>query len=168
MHDPVKRMLSFVRQQHEEAMWQHALDAWSRRIAALVPCLEEVVAAFNEGLRPGGLAAALLVNAHRQRFPLGIAFSPGTAHAEIAASAHFRCERDGIVYGYRYPFHSIHVSVRPEVFADLGESSRVSAERIGNSAVDFLEWASIGEGRSTTCSQCRLVHGERPRLRLVA
>jgi hypothetical protein len=92
-------------------------------------------------------------------FPLVIAFERrpyeregilrlrgGANEIEAGATCLFRCETDGIVYGYRYPFHSVLRDVRPERFADLGEPGLVQAEQIGNAVVDFLEWASVGDG----------------------
>jgi hypothetical protein len=161
MRDPIERMMMFVREQKQQAAFEHARAVWSRQIPLLLPCVRSVVEVFQGGLEEAGpqTVVSVLATPGRAEFPLVIAFErrsyeqegilplrPTSDETEAGASCLFRCEIDGIVYGYRYPFHSVRRDVRPERFADLGEPGSVHPHQLGNAVVDFLEWASVGEG----------------------
>ncbi len=161
MRDPVERMVKFVQQQKQEALAEHARAAWARRLPSLVPCVEEVVEVFCRGLVEPLLepVVAVHVEPHNEQWPLVILFRERAAErddcphfplspavTETGASAVFRCRDDGVVCGFRYPFHAVPRTVRPEWFADLGEPATVTAGRLGNAVADFLEWSSVGEG----------------------
>jgi hypothetical protein len=167
MHDPVDRMVRFVRQQKQQAAAEHARAVWSARVAALLPAVEEVVEVLRAGLAEP--AAATLVSAHARpksaRWPLVVLFQdrqvakepfPRLASSrgatETGASAVFRCDEDGVVHGLRYPFHDVRQAVRAERFVDLGEPAAVRAGRLCDAVADFLEWATVGEG----CGRRRL------------
>ena len=64
----------------------------------------------------------------------------------VGASAVFRCEPDGRVHGYRYPFHDAGQAHEPEHFIDLGYPGHMGPDEIGNAVAEFLEWASAGAG----------------------
>jgi hypothetical protein len=156
MRDPIERMVKFVWGQKQQAAAEHARAVWSRRIPILLPCVREVVDVFLGGLTEPAEPppVALLADTGRELCPLVIAFQARPperegAEPETGASAVFRCEADGIVYGFRYPFHPLLRDLRPEQFADLGEPETVEAHRLGNAVADFLEWVSIGEGRGS-------------------
>jgi hypothetical protein len=146
MRDPVERMVEFIQQQKQQAAAEHARTIWARRLLSLLPCVEEVVEVFRRGLEE--VSNTPLVSVHvdpkNDQRSLVILFQP--RDGETGASAVFRCRQDGIVCGVRYPFHDVLQAVRPEHFADLGEPATVHAHRLGNAVVDFLEWASVGEG----------------------
>jgi hypothetical protein len=161
MRDPIERVSMFVQEQKRQAAFEHARAVWCRQIPILLPCLRGVVEAFQSG--PDEAASptklSLLADPARPDFPLVIAFErrpyeregilsilPASGEHEVGASCLFRCEADGIVYGLRYPFHSVLRDVRPERFADLGDPASVHAHQIGNAVADFLEWAAIGDG----------------------
>lgn len=161
MHDPVGRMVKFVMAQKQQALFEHARSMWAHRLPALLPCLREVVEVFHGGLDEASETpvASVLVDPRHGRCPLVIAFErrgvecdgilkmhPDQPATEAGASAVFRCEEDGIVYGFRYPFHSVLRDVRPERFVDLGDPSSVQGHQLGNAVADFLEWASVGAG----------------------
>jgi hypothetical protein len=162
MRDPVERMTQFVKEQKQQAAFEHARAAWGRRLPGLLPCIRAVVEVFQTGLDEPSAnpSVSVLVDPRGGDFPLVIAFErrggagegvlrlrPGVAGmTETGASCLFRCEVDGMVCGYRYPFHAVTRDVRPERFADLGEPGAVQPFQIGNAVADFLEWASIGEG----------------------
>jgi hypothetical protein len=161
MLDPVERMVKFVMGQKQEAVFVHARSVWAHRLPALLPCLREVVEVFHGGLDEASEepVASVLVDPRHERCRLVIAFErrnvecegilrihPDQHATETGASAVFRCEEDGIVYGFRYPFHSVLRDVRPERFVDLGDPSTVQAHQLGNAVADFLEWASVGAG----------------------
>jgi hypothetical protein len=189
MRDPVERMMMFVREQKQQAAFEHARAAWARHIPLLLPCVRSVVEAFQSGLeepspRP---IVSVLADPGRAEFPLVIAFErrsyeregvlplrPTASDTETGASCLFRCESDGIVYGFRYPFHSIHRDVRPERFADLGEPASVHAHQLGNAIADFLEWASVGDGcgsrklRFWVPSEQSVIHERPVELRVIA
>jgi hypothetical protein len=147
MRDPVERMVNFIGQQKRAAAAEHARALWSRRLPSLLGCSLEVVEVFRLGLDEEPSSTPLVSvfsdpkNALR---PLVILFSE--RESETGASAVFRCREDGVVCGFRYPFHDPLREVRPEQFAELGEPAAVSAERLGNAVADFLEWASVGDG----------------------
>jgi hypothetical protein len=190
MRDSVERMLHFVREQRQQAVLETVRIGWSRKVPVLLPCLRAVVETFQSGLAEPSpqSTVAILDDLARLEFPLVIAFErrpcerPGilrmhstASGTEVGASCLFRCESDGIVYGYRYPFHSVLRDVRPERFADLGEPEFVQPDQIGNAVVEFLMWASVGEG----CGSRKLrfgspaehapqVHEEMVELRVVA
>jgi hypothetical protein len=171
MRDPVERMVKFIRSQKQQAAAEHARAAWSRRLPALLPCVEEVVEAFRCGLEEPAAATlvSVAVDLRSDLRPLVVLFQPrdeqvesgevgilplhpGAGGPEVGASAVFRCGDDGIVYGFRYPFHGVTRDVRPERFIDLGPPAGVLAHRLGDAVADFLEWASVGEG----CGRRRL------------
>jgi hypothetical protein len=157
MEDPVERIREFVRQQKQRAFGARARAAWCRRIPALLAGVQGVVAVFRDGLGSDEPAVSVLADPRRPDYPMVIAFDrrgqrgeqmlAADAPREIGASCTFRCDVDGIVYGYRYPFHGIREDVRAERFIDLGEPAAVRAERLGHAVVDFLEWAAVGLGR---------------------
>jgi hypothetical protein len=161
MRDPVERMVKWVQEQKQKALAEHARAVWSRRLPALLPCVEEVVEVFRRGLVEPLLEPAVAVHAepNNEMWPLVVLFRERPAEredcphfplspavTETGASAVFRCREDGVVCGFRYPFHAVPRTVRPEWFADLGEPAGVTAERLGNAVADFLEWAAVGEG----------------------
>jgi hypothetical protein len=137
----------------------------------LVPAVEAVVKAFRAGLAPDQFltdAVTVLTDPQREQFPLVVAFGrrggwtegvvplqPQSAEPETGASALFRCEADGCVYGYRYPFHGVLESPPPEPFADLGDPATISATELGHAVAAFLEWAAVGAG----CGNGRLHFG---------
>jgi hypothetical protein len=160
MRDPVERMQAFVEEQKRQVIFEHARILWSRRLPHLLPGLRAVVETFHQGLcEPSSALVSILSDPSRGEFPLVIAFERRSldvegilrlhrtpTETEAGASCLFRAESDGIVYGYRYPFHSVRRDVRPERFVDLGEPDRVHADALGNAVVDFLEWAAVGDG----------------------
>jgi hypothetical protein len=161
MRDPVERMVQFVMGQKQQAAVAHARSLWVLRLPLLVPCARAVVDAFRGGLEEsaGPPAVSVLLDPRHDLCPLVIAFErrdyesegvlplrPDLPRKEVGASAVFRCEVDGIVYGFRYPFHGPLQDVRPERFVDLGEPATVQPNRLGNAVADFLEWASVGDG----------------------
>jgi hypothetical protein len=135
----------------------------------MLPAVEAVVEVMRQGLLPEqfqGEVIAIRVDPRRDRFPLVIAFGTrATARpdVEVAASALFRCEADGRVYGYRYPFHSVKKGLDPERFMDLGEPEGINAEVLGDAVAVFLQWATVGSG----CGGHRLVFGAPPTLPFV-
>jgi hypothetical protein len=163
MSDPVERMVHFVREQKRQAAFEHARSLWARRLAALVPCVESVVEVFQSGLEEPGdsPAVSVLVDARHELCPLVVAFERRGGDGsevltlrpdqpcEAGASAVFRCEADGIVYGFRYPFHDVLRDLRPERFVDLGEPEAVHPHQLGHAVADFLEWAAVGAGRGS-------------------
>jgi hypothetical protein len=174
MRDPVERMACFVREQKQQVAGERARAEWSRRIPALLPTLRAVVEGFRGGMEEcgGSSAVAVLVDVRRHDCPLVIAFNarqrqgegvlslrPGPAEPEAGASCQFRCEMDGIVYGFRYPFHPLTRDVRPERFVDLGEPGLLQPDQLGHAAADFLEWAAVGAG----CGGRKMQFGLAPR-----
>jgi hypothetical protein len=159
MRDPVERMLTFVREQKQQAAFEHACTLWSSQIPHVLPYLRAVIETFHSGLEEALPLVSILADPARREFPLVIAFErrcpenegilhlhPSQSETEAGASCLFRCDKDGIVYGYRYPFHSVRRDVRPERFVDLGEPAAVQPEAIANAVVDFLAWAAVGDG----------------------
>jgi hypothetical protein len=154
MRDPVERMVQFVAEQRRRAAFAQARAAWSARMTTLLPTVQAVVEVFSSGLEEPGEQPVLsvLADAGHDLCPLVIAFrrrAPAEGIdelGEIGASAAFRCEPDGAVYGFRYTFHSVTQDVRPQRFADLGPPEAVDARHLGHAVCDFLEWASVGEG----------------------
>ena len=151
MRDPVERMRKFIEDQKQQARLGHARAAWSRKIPELIPTIEAVVDTFRAGLAPGqfpGDTVAVLAAPSRDLFPLAVAFGPrgGDGREETGASALFRCEADGSVYGLRYPFHGVLESPAAEAFVDLGDPATITADELGNAVASFLEWAAVGAG----------------------
>jgi hypothetical protein len=160
MSDPIERMVQFVREQKERAAFEHVRSLWARRLPLLVPCVQSVVEVFRSGLAEPGDApvVSVLVDVRHDLCPLVIAFERRGGDGsevvslrpdqpcEAGASAFFRCEPDGIVYGFRYPFHGVLRDLRPERFVDLGEPEAVQAHQLGHAVADFLEWAAVGDG----------------------
>jgi hypothetical protein len=155
MRDPVERMVQFVAEQRRRAAFAQAQRAWSARMTQLLPTVQAVVEVFTSGLEElgGSPVVTVLADGRHDLCPLVIAFRRRALDAEgagefseIGASAAFRCEPDGAVYGFRYPFHGVTQDVRPERFADLGPPQAVDGPRLGHAVCDFLEWASVGEG----------------------
>jgi hypothetical protein len=160
MGDPVERMKRFVEERQQQARCLTARAAWAQKIPDMLPAIGSVLDVMRHGLRPDqftGDAVFVLADPARDRFPLVIAFGPrtGGATAEVAASALFRCEADGRVHGYRYPFHSVTKGLDPEPFVDLGEPERLEADELGHAVADFLQWAAVGNG----CGGKRLEFG---------
>jgi hypothetical protein len=159
MHDPVQRMRAFIQQQKQRAFADHARAAWCRQVSALLADVEAVVGVFREGLGSGEPSVAVLCDPRRPEHPLVIAFDrrgprgepfaeTGSASVqEVGASCVFRCDVDGMVHGYRYPFHGVREDARAERFIDLGQPAAVDGERLGHAVADFLEWAAVGRGR---------------------
>jgi hypothetical protein len=168
VRDPVERIRKFVEEQQQQARLEHARATWAGRIREVLPTVEAVVDAFRCGLAPDQFQrdpVSVLADPKRDLFPLVVAFGPRVAHKEgvialrprpaeeeTGASALFRCEADGCVYGYRYPFHGVLHSPAPEPFADLGDPSTIHAHELGNAVAAFLEWAAVGAG----CGDARL------------
>lgn len=161
--DAVARMVDFVRDQGMRDVLACAGQAWLERIPALAARLQQIVDVFQSGLDEPEWTVSVRTDGKRPRFPLMISFDssrillPGrqlseTPEYQIGASALFRCETDGVVRGYRFPFHGMKRGCRAECFADLGEADAMTADALGHSAADFLEWASAGKG----CGQRRL------------
>ncbi len=153
MSDPVERIRLYVEDQRQQGRSAVARPAWLRRVSELVPAIEKVVDVMRLALRPEqfqGDVLSVLADATRERFPLVVAFGrrdvDGRSDAEIAASAVFRCESDGRIHGYRYPFHSMLKGMGPEPFVDLGEPERLTADDVANAVAEFLEWAATGPG----------------------
>src|SRR5262249_60686076 len=113
--------------------------AWSRRLPSLLPCVQEVVEAFRTGLEEPAAATlvSVAVDLRSDLRPLAVLFQardgqgecgevgilplhPGPGRPEVGARGVFRCGDDGIVYGFRYPFHGVTRDVRAERFIDLG------------------------------------------------
>ncbi len=162
MGDPVERMRKFVEGRQQQARLETSRMAWSQRVVELVPRVEAVVEVVRSALAPeqfSSAAISVLVDTKRDAYPLVIAFGPrlcvqeGTLklhpeplETEAGASAVFRCEADGNVYGFRYPFHGRMKSLSPEPFAELGDPARVQADDLGHAVAEFLEWATTGGG----------------------
>jgi hypothetical protein len=161
MSDPVERMAKFVREQKQQAAFEHARTLWTRRLPLLMPCVQSVVEVFQKGLEgpDDSLVVSILFDVRHDPCPLVIAFErrsgedapilsmrPDPARWEVGASAGFRCEPDGILYGFRYPFHGVLRDLRGERFADLGEPQDVQPHQLGHAVADFLEWAAVGAG----------------------
>jgi hypothetical protein len=146
MGDPVKRMHQFVADQKQQACYEDARAVWSRKVAELLPAIEAVADIMRDGLLPDqfqGTPIAVLSDTTRMQYPLVIAFSSrDRTPPEIGASAVFRCEPDGQVHGYRYPFHSTARTVDPEEFVNLGNPNHITPDALGNAIADFLEWAA--------------------------
>ncbi|MBY0528542.1 MAG: hypothetical protein K2R98_34445 [Gemmataceae bacterium] len=162
MSDPIERIRKFVTTQHDQSRFADARDAWSRKVTELLPGVEEMVAVMRESLSAGQLrepGVYVLVDPHRAQFPLVVAFGnrpapigdvlPFRAESvkmECGASVLFRCEPDGHVHGFRYPFHSMMKTRKPERFIDLGAPGHIQAVDLGHAMADFLEWATVGAG----------------------
>jgi hypothetical protein len=151
MRHPVERVKRFIADQRQQARYDHARAVWARRVTQLAPGLEELVTAFREGLATdleSGTAISVRTDPRRDAFALVVAFEPRTLRGlmEVGASALFRCEPDGKVHGFRYPFHSTQTTLPPEPFVILGEPHSIPPEKVGHAVVDFLEWAAVGEG----------------------
>lgn len=158
MQDPVERMVRFVLAQKEQAALEHARSEWARRLPLLVPRVRQVLAVFHGALE-GAPEASLHLDVRLDRRPLVVTFADRSLQEEGILSMHterpgretgastvFRCETDGIVYGFRYPFHATPRDVRPERYADLGEPSAVQPDALAHAVADFLEWAAAGPG----------------------
>jgi hypothetical protein len=162
MGDAVMRMKRFVEMQRQQACFEEAKGIWAQKITELRPAIDAVVAVLCEGLVPGQFADApvsVLTDGGRTQFPLVIAFGSravlGDALSslrteplpvEIGASALFRCEEDGHVRGYRYPFHPAGQALDPELHVNLGFPAHIGPEEMGNAVAEFLEWAAAGDG----------------------
>jgi hypothetical protein len=162
MRDPIEKMRKFVEEQKQRARLEYARQAWAQKVPELLPAVEAVVEVMRGGLPPDQLRRAniaVLADPRRDLFPLIVAFDrrpypddrqprlhAELAHGEVGASACFRCEADGLVYGYRYPFHSVLSSPEPELFAELGEPAMLQADEVANIVVEFLQWATTGTG----------------------
>jgi hypothetical protein len=173
VRDPVERMRKFVEEQKQQERLGHARAAWARKVPEVVPTVEAVVETLRAGLAPGQFVretVSVLVAPGRELFPLVVAFGPrgGDGREETGASALFRCEADGNVYGLRYPFHGVLESPVAEAFVDLGDPATITADEVGNAVASFLEWAAVGAG----CGNARLSFWAppvtRPQLSLVA
>jgi hypothetical protein len=162
MGDPVARIRKFVDVQRQQACFEEAKTIWALKIMELRPALDAVVDALSQGLVPGQFVAepvAVLTDGSRDQFPLMITFAPRAAIAdgvvplrteplpvEVGASAMFRCEPDGHVHGYRYPFHLLGQALDPEQYIDLGFPAHIGPDELGNAVADFMEWAAVGGG----------------------
>jgi hypothetical protein len=162
MGDPVLRMKRFVETQRQQACFEEAKTVWAEKITELRPAIDAVVTVLSEGLVPGQFAdtpVSVLTDGGRTQFPLVIAFGgrAGLGNGlvpprsqplplEIGASVLFRCEEDGHVRGYRYPFHPAGQTLDPELHVDLGFPAHIGPEEMGNTVADFLEWAAAGDG----------------------
>jgi hypothetical protein len=152
MSDPVERMRKFVEDRQQQVRGETARAAWARRMVEGLPRIEAVVEVVRSALAPeqfAGPAVSVLTDPTRDRFPLVIAFGPLHAEpgeAQAGASAVFRCEPDGNVYGFRYPFHARLKSLAAEPFAELGDPSRIQDDELGHAVAEFLEWATVGGG----------------------
>lgn len=161
MADPVERIRLFVEDQRQQARSVAARAAWRAKLPELVPAVESVVDVMRDSLMPDQFradAVCVLTDRKRDRFPLVVAFGARAGSGpepEIGASAAFRCEEDGRVYGYRYPFHSVMNALEPEPFADLGDPEALTPAALGNAVAEFLEWATTGAG----CGGTRLQFG---------
>src|SRR5262249_294214 len=129
MGDPVARLKNFVEGQRQQACFEEARAVWAQKVVGLQPALTAVGAVLCEGLRPGqfeGEAVTVLTDGNRDQFPLVVVFAPRVGQEasplamEVGASALFRCEPDGHVRGYRYPFHAAGQTLEPEPYVDLG------------------------------------------------
>jgi len=162
MSDPVERMKLFVAEQQQQVRLAEARALWSQLLPDLLPTVQGIVEVLSQGLLPGqfgGEPVSVLTDPLRELYPLVVAFGRRTPSAdafprpqavpgeeEIGASAFFRCEPDGHIHGYRYPFHSARLTLAPQPFVDLGAPHRVRTVEVGNAVADFLEWASVGSG----------------------
>jgi hypothetical protein len=155
-------MQRFVETQRQQACFEEAKAIWTQKLNELRPAVDAVVAVLCEGLVPGQFTdspVSVLTDSGRVQFPLMVAFGgrAGLSDAvlslrseplpmEIGASALFRCEEDGHVRGYRYPFHPAGQALDPEPYVDLGFPAHLGPEEMGNAVAEFLEWASAGDG----------------------
>jgi hypothetical protein len=151
MRDPIEKMVGFLRDEKRREAGRRARAEWAGRVPVLLPHVSEVVRTFTAGLAEPGASELLSVLANpKHASPLVIAFRRRSygepAQDEAGASAVFRCTEDGIVLGYRYPFHGLHKDVRAKVFADLGEPAAVQGAALAGAVADFLVWASVGGG----------------------
>jgi hypothetical protein len=164
-------MRKFVEDQKQRARLEHARAAWACKIAEIVPTLETILEVFRDGLAAGqfpGDAVLLLADPGRDPYPLVVAFGPRAGRDETGASAVFRCEPDGSVYAYRYPFHGVMESPEPEMFLDLGAPDSVVADELGNAVASFLEWAAVGAGCAGSLLAFWTPSETQPQLSLVA
>jgi hypothetical protein len=148
MGDPVERMVRFLRDQKQQAISRQARDLWGEKVPALLAFVQGVVRAFETGLaEPTPTARVSILVDPRHPSPLVVAFNPRRVSGanEAGASAHFRCE-EGVVRGYRYPFHGVDRDVRPQLFVELGAPQAVQGADLGHAVAEFLEWASVGPG----------------------
>jgi hypothetical protein len=67
---------------------------------------------------------------------------------EAGAEAVFVCQ-EGIVRGYRRPFHPEGQSAPLEPFVEFGPPQEVECDTLANSVGDFLQWAAVGGGRGS-------------------
>lgn len=169
MADPVERLKLFVEDRRQQERSVQAQECWLRKLPELLPSVDAVVDVMRHSLLPdqfAGEPVAVLCDPRREQFPLVIAFGPRATEAttpEIGASVVFRCEADGRVHGYRYPFHNVTKTWDPQRFVDLGEPECLTADCLGNAVAEFLEWASAGEG----CGDSRLQFEVTPTLPFV-
>jgi hypothetical protein len=166
MNDPVARMVNFIAAEHGRVAHEHACQTWLGRVPHLLSRVQQVVEVFLHALEQPGWTVNVRTDLARSEFPLAITFDPPEPSRgrhlpsqEIGASAHFRCASDGIVYGFRFPFHAMKGGVRPERFADLGAPEAVGADHLAHAVADFLEWAAVGKG----CGRRQLHFATAPR-----
>ena len=148
MSEPIERVRRFVEAQQQQACLAEGQAAWLHKVKELLPGVEAIVVAMRESLADNQFqepVLSVLSDTSRAQFPLAIAFG-GRPKQEIGASVQFRCEPDGHVHGFRYPFHNAMKTGRPEAFVDLGDPCDVQPEDLGNAVAEFLEWATVGGG----------------------
>ncbi|MBM4071678.1 MAG: hypothetical protein FJ271_22525 [Planctomycetes bacterium] len=157
MGDAVARMVDFLRDQRRREAQARACRRWLERVSLLAAPLQQIVDVFQASLDEPEWTVTVRTDAARVQFPLTISFDssrillPGrqlsdAPEFQIGASALFRCEAEGVVRGYRFPFHGMKRASRAELFTELGEVDAVSADDLAHAVVDFLEWAAAGKG----------------------
>ncbi len=160
MSHPVERIRLFIAEQHRHLTVNEAQAFWANLVPDVLPALDAVLDVVRCHLEPGQFLdepLASRTDPTRSQYPLVVAFSrrapathPRSHHGprieEIGASALFRCDDEGLVRGYRYPFHDARTALEAECFVCLGTPHEVTAEAVADAVADFVEWAAVGGG----------------------
>jgi hypothetical protein len=159
MSDPAERLQQFIISQRARQDQEAAgREAWCKKVPELAKHAEALAVAVN------GAASAAMMFVEKRKDQILVAFGLRqkklVAGAEVAALAQLPLEKGACatfffngdecqVVGHRHPYHLEAKRVTFDRYVDLGDPETLTEEAFGIAVIDFIEWASVGEGRGS-------------------
>jgi hypothetical protein len=162
MSHPVEELNAFIEKQREhQNAFAAARSQWKKKMPQLKGHVDAVVEAFRKEVKTDQAGIRVDVEDHSlivtfdRRANGGQDYSRrhGSGEREEGAAAIFKCEDDCKIYGWRRPFsldQSRHTFVH---CGDLGSPETIQGDHLGAAVVDFLKWASVGDGKGSVKMQ---------------
>ncbi len=151
MDDAARRIENMIAAQTGQQDQKDVAQAqWLSLIPELAKYAKTIVAPFNKEPVPNVFVESSLgrIVVYFSARMLRMVKNATSARAEFekGAESYFACLQDGIVYGFRRAARPDGTNPPLDLFATLGDPSRLELERFGQAIADFLEWGAFGAG----------------------